>query len=292
MSVKVKKIYSQNNDYQHLEVIKRNREKRNQYKEFFVEGVKSIERAVENHWEIVSFAYSSQKELSSWAKDILHHSTAGVHYDLPPELMDKLSDKEEGSEIVAVVSMPKNDLQRIKLNQDLLVIVFDRPSNYGNLGTIIRSCNSLKVDGLVITGHGVDLFDPQTIRSSMGTFFAMPVLRVEQGELLSWLSGVKKTYPELQLIGTTAKAERLISDEDLTKPTILFLGNETEGLSRGYKAVCDYLTKIPIYGSITSLNVACAASIFLYEIDRQRREKAVPEPADISPSEFDRFFCP
>jgi len=272
MSVKTKKIYSENNDYQHIDVIKRNREKRNKYKEIFVEGVKPIERAIQNNWEFAAFAYSSQRKLSNWAKDILYHSKADIHYDMPLELMEKLSDKEESSEIIAVVSMPKNDLARIKINQNLLAVIFDRPSSHGNLGTIMRSCDSFKADGLIITGHCVDLYDPQTIRASLGSIFSIPVIRSEQRELVSWLAEVKESYADLQIIGTSAKAERIITDADFTKPTALLLGNETEGLSKGYKEICDRLINIPIYGSATSLNVGCAASICLYEIDRQRRQ--------------------
>lgn len=273
MTVKVKKIYSENNDYQHLEVIKRNREKRHKYQEFFVEGVKSIERVLQNQWEIHSLVYSSSKELSNWAKDIISESKALVHYDLPSELMAKLSDKEESSEIMATVVMPSNDLARIQVNRDLLVVVFDRPSSYGNLGTIIRSCDSFRVNGLIMTGHCVDLYDPQTIRSSMGSLFSIPVLKLEPAELFTWLELVRRTYPNLRTTGTSSRAERNISGEDLTQPLVLFLGNETEGLSRNYKNSCDTLITIPIHGSATSLNVACAASICLYEIDRQRRQK-------------------
>lgn len=277
MTVKVKKIYSENNDYQHLEVIKRNREKRHKHQEFFVEGVKSIERVLQNHWEIKSFIYSAKQGLSNWAKDILNNSQAPIHYDLPPELMAKLSDKEESSEIMATVAMPPNDTTRIQVNRDLLVVVFDRPSSHGNLGTIIRSCDSFRVNGLIMTGHCVDLYDPQTIRASMGSLFSIPVLKLEPVELLAWLDCVKQSYPNLRTTGTSAKAERSISGEDFTKPTVLFLGNETEGLSRNYKNSCDTLVTIPIHGSATSLNVACAASICLYEIDRQRRLTGVFE---------------
>jgi tRNA G18 (ribose-2'-O)-methylase SpoU len=112
MSPKVKRIYSENNDYQHIEVIKRNREKRGKYREIFVEGVKSIELALRNNWEVVAFVYSSERKLSQWAMNILNHSKAQYHYDLPLPLMSKLSDRDESSELIAVVSMPNNDLAR------------------------------------------------------------------------------------------------------------------------------------------------------------------------------------
>jgi tRNA G18 (ribose-2'-O)-methylase SpoU len=282
MKPHIKKIYSENNDYQHLEVLKRNREKRNKYQEFLVEGVKPIEQALHHNWEIKALVFSSERRLSNWARGILDSSSASTHYDLPLELMEKLSDKEDSSEIIAVTALPGNDRSKINISSNLLLVVFDRPSSHGNLGTIIRSCDSLKVDGVILTGHGVDLYDPQTIRASLGSIFAVPVLKIEPNELFAWLGDIKQMYPDLQLIGTSAKAETRVDDLNFTKPTVLFLGNETDGLSKNFKNNCDRLIIIPIYGSATSLNVACAASICLYEIDRQRRNGSLIEKRQTS----------
>lgn len=278
MKPNVIKIFTENNEFQHAEVIKRNREKRNKYNEFFIEGVKSINYAISNDWVIKSFIYSTEKPLSVWANNILCNSKAETHLELPLNLMDKLSDKdEESSEIIAIVSMPGNDLSRIKLKDDMLIVVFDRPSSHGNLGTLIRSCEALKVDGLIITGHAVDLFDPKTIRSSMGTFFALPIIRLQShNELIHWFSNIKELFPDFKIIGSTSKSDILIDEVDLTNPMALLIGNETYGLSNNYKEISDSLVRIPMYGKITSFNVACASSIMLYEIDKQRRnEKSI-----------------
>src|SRR5690554_3935242 len=276
MKPKVKRIVNENNDFQRIEVIKRNREKRTKYQEFFVEGVKSINYAVEHDWKIRSFLYTKEKPLSDWAKGILKNSTADSHLELSLKLMEKLSDKEEeASELIAVITMAENDLSRIKIKEDLLILVFDRPSNHGNLGTLIRSCEALKVDGLIITGHAADLYDPKTIRASMGTFFAVPTFRLpSHHEVRPWLEKVSQQLPAFQVVGSTAQAELVVDEADFTKPTVLLIGNETYGLSNKYKEICasfGTLVRIPMYGEITSFNVSCAASIILYEIDRQRR---------------------
>ncbi len=269
----LKKIYTENNDFQHIEVIKRNREKRIRHGEFFVEGVKAINYAREYNWKINTLVYSTEKPLSRWAADILDRSGADVHLEIPLKLMEKLSDKdEEFSEILAIVSMPANDLSRIRIGSNMLVVVFDRPSSHGNLGTLIRSCEALKVDGIIVTGHAIDIFDPKVIRASMGTFFALPVIRLESHkELLPWFDRIKMESGNFQIVGSTAKAEYSIDEVKLARPMALLLGNETSGLSSNYKEVCDTLVKIPMYGKITSFNVSCAASIILYEIDRQQR---------------------
>ena len=116
------------------------------------------------------------------------------------------------------------------------------------------------------------LYDPETIRATTGSFFALPTVRLpSQQELLPWLAGLRQRYADLQVVGTSAKAEVDVAQHDFRRATVLLLGNETSGLSHAYKELCDALVTIPIGGAATSLNVACAASILLYEANRQRR---------------------
>ena len=169
----IKRIVKKDNYYQHIEVLKRNRYKRFKNQQFFVEGVEVINQAINNNWEIDSFVYNREKELSDWAKDILANSTAKTHYEMNKELMETFSDKNDSSELMAIIKMPENNLDKIKTKENPMIMVFDRPSNLGNLGTIIRSCDAFKVDGLIITGHCVDLYDPKVIRSSLGAIFSI-----------------------------------------------------------------------------------------------------------------------
>lgn len=89
--------------------------------------------------------------------------------------MEKLSDKEETSEIIAIVEIPEDDVSRLSITDQMLIVVFDRPSNRGNLGTIIRTCDALGAQGLIITGHAVDAYDSETIRATTGSFLMFPL---------------------------------------------------------------------------------------------------------------------
>ena len=169
-TARIIKIYSENNDFQYAETLRRKREKRLRQREFFVEGVRPINQALKYNWHVRAWLYSREKPLSDWAENILRTSQAAVHYELPWHLHAKLSGKTEPSELIGLVRMPADDLARIPLTDQLLVVVFDRPASPGNLGTIIRSCDALHVDGLIITGHGVDLYDPETISATTGSF--------------------------------------------------------------------------------------------------------------------------
>jgi TrmH family RNA methyltransferase len=272
MKTQIVRVYSENAQFQHFETLRRNREKRHRHREFVVEGVRHINLALQYGWKIKGWIYSPEQRLSGWATSLLADERAAVHYQLPGYLLSKLSNKDESSELLGLVAMPPDDLARIPLEPGLLVMVFDRPASPGNLGAIIRSCDALGASGLVITGHAVDLYDPETISASVGSLFALPVVRTPSArDLEPWFTQIQEQVGPFQIVGSSAKVERDVSEHDWTGPTVLVIGNETKGISAYYRERCDTLVQIPMTGAATSLNVACAASILLYEVGRQRR---------------------
>lgn len=266
-------IFTKNSTYQKFEVLKTNRNKRYRYGEFLVEGVRSLKEAFKNGWEIRSLIYD-KNDLSDWARDMIKNVRTETNYALTPELMKELSGKSDTSELMAVIAMREDSLDQVKLSDNPFIVLFDRPSNKGNLGTMIRSCDAMGADMLIITGHAVDLYDPDVVVSAMGSFFNLPVVRVaDNTELYSFIDGLKESYPGFKIIGTTAHNETPVYSTDLTSPLLLMLGNETMGLSAAFKEYCDTLCTIPMsersYAS--SFNVSCAASILMYEVTRQRK---------------------
>ncbi|HRW11342.1 MAG TPA: TrmH family RNA methyltransferase, partial [Caldilineaceae bacterium] len=145
------------------------------------------------------------------------------------------------------------------------------PSNPGNLGSIIRSCDAFGVDHVVISGHAADPFDPVTVRATAGAFFNVPLARLSGNEALArWFANCRAQVPTLQIIGTSAQGELPLIACDFTGPTILCMGNETRGLSSWLKEQCDALAYMHMQGVASSLNLACATTAILFEIGRQR----------------------
>jgi tRNA G18 (ribose-2'-O)-methylase SpoU len=269
----VKRVYSKNADYQKFEVLKTNRNKRLRYGEFFVEGVRNINEAIKNNWQFASFLYTEEKPLSNWARDVLGSVKTDENYELTAGLMEDLSGKVDVSELIAILRMPGEDASRLKPSPLPLLALFDRPSNKGNLGTIIRSCDALGVDGLIVTGHAVDIYDPDTIVSSMGSFFKLPVVRyADNATVDAFISKMKAEYPGFKTVGTSAHADTCLYNADLTAPVLFMIGNEADGLCAHFKEICDVLCTIPMDAgsSASSLNVACAATVLFYEAERQR----------------------
>jgi len=271
MYKKIVNVVKKDNVFQRFEVLARNRNKRQRYKEFIVEGVRNVNHAFEYGWKVKGVLYSGEREHSKWAKNIINHSEVAVNYRLSESLFMELSNKAEPSEILLLVEIRDISVIEMVNSENPVIAVFDRPSNRGNLGTIIRSCDAMGISGLVISGHGVDLYDPETIASTTGSFFSLPVQRLDsQEEIEHFFERFKNKYKDAQTVGTSAHAEYKVNEIDFLKPTLLLIGNETTGLNNYYKEKADRMTKIPIGGSASSLNVACASSMIMYEIQRQR----------------------
>jgi TrmH family RNA methyltransferase len=267
------RIHSANAEFQQLEALRRNREKRHRMRAFLVEGVRPINMLLRAGWPLPGLLYSRGRAVSDWARGILASAPAQAHYEIDEDLFARLSGKDEPSELLALAAIPDDDLDRIPRAPDLLVVVFDRPASPGNLGTLLRSCDALGAHGLVLLGHAADLYDPETVSATTGSLFAVPAVRLASTrDLEPWLAALRQRMPALQVVGTDEHGAATLDQHDWRAPTVLVVGNETWGMSARLRDVCDTIVRIPIGGWASSLNVACASSIVLYEIARQRQK--------------------
>jgi tRNA G18 (ribose-2'-O)-methylase SpoU len=244
-----------------------NRNKRQRSGEFLVQGVRPITLAVEHHWPLRALLFRDGGGLSTWARGIVQR-TAGVTVATASELLQELGGKsEEIPELVAVAALPADDLARISVGPRFLGVVLDRPASPGNIGTVVRSADAFGAAGVIVTGHAADPYDPQAVRASTGSLFAVPVVRTPgPAEVLAWARGAG-----VAVIGTDEHGSVELAAHDLTRPTLVLIGNETAGLSAAWREACDALVRIPIGGAASSLNAAAAATVVLYEAARQRR---------------------
>lgn len=262
------RVTGRNARFQQWEALLHNRTKRHRQGEFLVQGVRPITLAVEHGWTIRSLITDGRPRLSSWA-DKLWETTSAEQVVMAPELLAELGEKDEPSELLAVVAMPDDSLSR--LDPTGLTVVFDRPSQPGNLGTLARSADAFGASGLVVTGHAADPYDPRAVRSSTGSLFALTVVRApSHREVLDWAqshAGARR----ITVVGTDETGSIDVRDADLRGPVVVVVGNETKGMTAAWREACDTLVSIPMAGSASSLNAATAGSIVLEEAFRQRR---------------------
>jgi 23S rRNA (uridine2479-2'-O)-methyltransferase len=270
----VQRITSRNARFQQWQSLLTNRNKRQRAGEFLVQGVRPITVAVQRGWPVRALIHSSERPLSRWAEDLVRDVRAvpAERVAMAPQLLAELGEKNETApEVVAVLEMPSDDLSRIRTGSDFLGVLFDRPSGPGNIGTVIRSADAFGADGLIVTGHAADVYDPKSVRASTGSLFALPAVRVpSQHEVVRWLEERRSHGEPIAVVGTDEDGEADLFDFDLSGPVLLLIGNETSGLSTAWRGLCDHTVRIPMTGSASSLNAAGAATAVLYEVTRQR----------------------
>jgi len=265
------RVSSRNARFQQWEALLGNRTKRQRRGEFLVQGVRPITMAVAHGWQIRELLYDSGASLSAWARETL----TGVPAEkvaVSRELMHELGGKADTApELLAVVAMPEDDLDRIPAGPSMLAVVFDRPASPGNIGTLVRSADAFGADGVIVTGHAADVYDPRAVRASTGSLFGLPVVRVPSHQaVLDWVRDVRAGGVGLRLVGTDENGDRDAAAYDFTRPTLTLIGNETAGLSAAWREACDDLVRIPMHGTASSLNAAAAGTVVLYEAARQR----------------------
>lgn len=258
--------------FQQWQALLTNRTKRSRTGEMLIQGVRPITQALAHGVEVRALLSDGRPEPSSWAQELLETAPAPV-VELAPELMGELGERSDGPpELLVLAAVPGDDLDRLTPGPDALLVVFDRPTGPGNIGSLARSVDALGGHGLLITGHGADPWDPAAIRASTGSLFAQPVLRrPSHREVMDWIAGRREQGEPWTVVGLDEAGGHEIARADLTGPTLLVIGNETVGMSAGWRQACDVIAEIPMTGSASSLNASVAGSVALYEASRQRR---------------------
>ncbi|WDZ83657.1 TrmH family RNA methyltransferase [Micromonospora cathayae] len=271
------RVTGRNARFQQWEALLRNRTKRQRRGEFLVQGVRPIAMAIEHGWQVRELLYAADVQLSGWAREALD-TVRAERYAVSGELMCELGGKSDTvPELLAVVALPEDDLCRIPAGPTMLTVVFDRPTSPGNIGTLIRSADAFGASGVIVTGHAADVYDPKAVRASTGSLFALPVVRAPSHQaVLSWVADVRADGVGIAIVGADEQGALDAAEYDFTQPTLTLIGNETTGLSVGWRAACDQLVRVPMSGAASSLNAAAAATVVLYESARQRRAAAQP----------------
>lgn len=268
----MKLITVKNAEYQIIQALKTNRVKRNQTHEVFVEGIESIKQLLNTNIEITRVIIHDEKKLSDWGKSLIAKNKSKsiqMRFDLYKELCER----EEPSEVLVTAKINPISLTDLSLPVKPFILIFDRPSDYGNFGSILRSANSFNVDAIFVIGHSIDVYDPKVIRSSLGGIFHSKIIQIESMKTLEAWIQTQKDKNNLQIIGTDSTGDISLSDTKLEKPIALVLGNEAKGMSVALKNLCDVIVSIPISGNVNSLNVANAASIFMWEVYKSEESR-------------------
>lgn len=202
---------------------------------------------------------------------LLTHADSPMAVELVPQVMDKVSYREKSEGILVVAPQVRIELEDLDLKNCAdapLLLVLEAVEKPGNLGAALRIADGAGAHAVIICGSGTDLFNPNVLRASRGSFFSVPTVAAESELVVEYLQS-----QNISLVAASPIAEHSWDEVELTQPVALVLGTEHDGLTPEMMARCDLTVGIPMHGAGDSLNVSASAAILLYEAVRQRRHK-------------------
>ena len=210
-----------------------------------------------------------------WAPALVRPEQAGLAQEMRASgvavtavsrpVFEKVAYRQSPDGWLAVAGVPGGPLDAVALPPEALVLVGQGIEKPGNLGAMVRTAEALGVDAVVAASAVTDFGNPNAVRASKGTVFAVPLAAGDDGDVLGWAR-----RRGLQLVVTSPRGTTTLTDADLTRPTALVVGAESTGVPQRWLDEADLTVEIPMHGHVNSLNAATAAALVLYEARRQR----------------------
>jgi TrmH family RNA methyltransferase len=251
-----------------IKKVKRLRQKkyRRQEKAYFVEGLRVVLTAVEHSAPIQTILYAPDLLTSDIALQMIaEQEMVGVTcVAVSGDVFSAVSNRDNPAGLGAIIESAWDNLDSLAVQTADLWLALVEIGDPGNLGTILRTADAFGVSGVVLVGSAVDPFHPTAVKASMGTLFTLPIVQVDHiRDVLEWAN-----HNKVQTIATSAKAQQSIRETAVLRPALLLLGSEGEGLPPDILAAADLQITIPMTGTTTSLNLAIAAGILMYELSK------------------------
>ncbi len=248
------------------------RQFRQKEQKFIIEGIRFIEELLNSSWQTEALFYSAK--IMNNARGVALLKTAKEQnipcWQIASGLLKEIAHTDNPQGILALVRMPNYRLEDVfSAPRPLLLVLVDGVQDPGNLGTIVRTADAAKASGVILLKGTVDLYNPKTLRSTMGSIFHLPIIMLNDNRAV-WK--ILQQYKVKVVLGQPEYG-RTIQGIDLKQDVALVVGNEANGPSPESINFADVAATIPMPGNAESLNAAVACAIMLYEAVRQRMER-------------------
>lgn len=239
---------------------------RDESKTFLAEGLKLVIDALDRGWTIRTLVYAKAGKGKPLVEKVAARTVAagGLVLEVSEKVMSSITRRENPQMVAAVFEQRWTPLKEIQPKGSETWIALDRVRDPGNLGTIIRTADAAGAAGVILVGDCTDPFSMETVRATMGSMFALPLVKTTPADFLKWKKSVDARLVATHLAG--AVDYRTIDYK--SKPVILMMGNEQSGLPDELAQAADKLARIPQVGMADSLNLAVATGVMLFEVRR------------------------
>ncbi len=239
---------------------------RDETKTFMAEGLKLVIDALELGWTIRTLVYSKAAKGKPMVEKVAARTIAsgGLVLEVSEKVMASVTRRENPQMVAGVFDQRWKALKDVRPSGSQTWVALDRVRDPGNLGTIIRTADAAGASGVILVGDCTDPFSLETVRATMGSLFAVPLVKTTPADFLRW-----KKDSGARLVAThLAGAVDYRTIDYRSKPVVLMMGNEQSGLPDDLAAAADALARIPQVGLADSLNLAVATGVMLFEVRR------------------------
>ncbi|HEY9234506.1 MULTISPECIES: TrmH family RNA methyltransferase [Phenylobacterium] len=228
---------------------------------FVAEGLKIVTEAVELGHAPRILMYGKDAEGHPLLKRAIQATQAarGEVIEVTHEILAKVSRRDNPQAVVAVFAQGYTSLTELKPQSAPCFVALHRVRDPGNLGTIIRTADAAGCGAVILVGECCDPYSVEAVRATMGSIFAVPIVKASEAEFAGWRSN----WPG-SVVGTLLTATVDHRQATYAKPAMVLMGNEQQGLTPEMAALCDVNVKIPMRGRADSLNLSVATGIMIY----------------------------
>lgn len=233
--------------------------------EYIIEGIKIIQEAIQENAKIKQIIICDDCEKNSnISQEMMYEIAKYECIYVTNKIFTSLTDVKNPQGIMAIVEKNSSKEEEIDYNQDIIVALDDL-QDPGNLGTILRTVDSIGINQILVSKGTADSYNPKVVRSTMGAIFRVKIIECE--DLEKTLKEIKKH--KFEILVTSLQTENSIYDIKYNKKVIV-IGNEANGVEEKIQNMADVKVKIPMLGKTESLNASVATGIILYEYVRQK----------------------
>jgi TrmH family RNA methyltransferase len=235
---------------------------------FLIEGQREVVLAHRAGYEIKELFVCEEILKDSKDYSFSELSIVNCKLSISKSVYDSLAYRETTEGVIATARPKNHSLEKFSLKKDSLILVIEAVEKPGNLGAMLRTCDAAGVDAVIICDAKTDLYNPNVIRSSIGTIFTNQIAVCETSEAIAFL---KKN--NITTFAAELGARKFHYEQNFKTPLAIAVGTEATGLSEEWMNAADEKIKIPMLGEIDSLNVSVSAAVLLFEAVRQRSIK-------------------
>ena len=234
-------------------------------------GIRSVIEAINSSKDIdkVFIKTGLKGALIGKLESLIRKNKINFSY-VPTQKLDRLSKKNHQGVIARISPIKFLTMdqfgEKLAAIKNPFVLILDQVNDVRNFGAIIRTAEISGVDGIIIQNSSSAPINSDTIKTSAGAIFNIPICKVNHiKDAIYHLKSI-----DISIVAASEKANKNVYDVDFTKPVAVIMGSEDRGINKSIINLSDEVVKLPMYGKIQSLNVSVACGVFLYEVVRQR----------------------